>query len=129
MRDTALLEPDEFGCYIKMLMAMWSSRDLALPNQPRKLARAAGVSLSMWNRRIGPALEGYFTVEGDNLVQKRLILEAQFVEQTISKQSDRKKGKKSPKSLKNNNPDKTGDTPKEKTTDETMDISGEDPLT
>jgi len=80
VRDTALLETDEFGAYIKILMAMWSSRSVALPTEPRKLARAAGVSLRLWNSRVWPALEQYFSTCEDGLTQKRLREEAAYVE-------------------------------------------------
>ena len=131
VRDTALLSTDEMGAYIKILMAMWSSKDAALPNDPHKLSRAAGVSLRLWNSRIGPALEGYWTDCPEGITQKRLREEAEYIEGHCKSQSDKKRGayakptgnnkpadKKSinsDKLLKTNNPtsteDKTADEP------------------
>lgn len=102
MRDTMLLEPDEFGAYIKILCAMWGVRSAALPNDQRKLSRAAGVSLRLWNSRIGPALEGYWTECEEGITQKRLRKEAAYVERQVTNQSDRKRAENPDKSLENN---------------------------
>lgn len=137
MRDTSLLETDEFGAYIKILMAMWSSDAVALPADPRKMARAAGVSLRLWNSRIWPSLDSYLTPCEEGLTQKRLRKEAAFTEHQCLLQSKRKRGgsdeaepqseacalpvgvsddsheerENSAKALKNNNTDSTVDDP------------------
>lgn len=124
-RKTALLSTDEFGAYIKILMAMWSSREAALPNDPRKLARAAGVTLRLWTSRIGPALEGFWTLCDEGITQKRLREEAAYIEAQCKAQSDKKRGayaepvgdnkkpqkdrQKKHKPLKSNNPAITAD--------------------
>lgn len=56
--DTALQETEEFGAYMKVLLAMWVSKDVALPKEPRKLARSTGVSFWLWNSQFSLALEG-----------------------------------------------------------------------
>ena len=125
VRDTALLSTDEMGAYIKILMAMWSSKDAALPNDPSKLCRAAGVSLRLWKSRVGPALEGYWTECPEGITQKRLREEAEYIEAHCKSQSDKKrgayakptggnkpadeKGKNTDKPLKTNKPPSTED--------------------
>jgi uncharacterized protein YdaU (DUF1376 family) len=91
VRDTALLSTDEFGAYMKILTTMWSARDAALPNDPHKLARAAGVSLRLWNSRIGPALSGFWMECPEGITQKRLREEAEFTEEHCQMQSDKKR--------------------------------------
>jgi uncharacterized protein YdaU (DUF1376 family) len=91
-RDTALLETDEVGAYLKILMTMWSAHACALPNEPRKLAKAAGVSLRLWNSRIGPSIMGFFIDCDEGITQHRLRKEARYVERSVQAQSDRKSG-------------------------------------
>jgi uncharacterized protein YdaU (DUF1376 family) len=90
-------------------MAIWSSRSVALPTEPRKFARAAGVSLRLWNSRVWPALEQYFSTCEDGLTQKRLREEAAYVERQVTNQSTRKRSENSDKILKNNKPTETVD--------------------
>lgn len=104
LRDTALLSADEMGAYLKILMVMWSSRDAALPNDPHKLARAAGVSLRLWNSRIGPALADFWTACPEGITQKRLRQEAEYIEMHCKAQSDKKRGTYA-KPTGNNKPD------------------------
>lgn len=110
LRDTALLEADEFGAYIKIMMAMWGSRDVAVPDDPRKLARASGVSLRLWKSRVGPALSGFWTICPEGLTQKRLREEAAYTERQVANQSNRKKPENSDKHLKNNDQASSADT-------------------
>lgn len=127
VRDTYLLETDEFGAYIKIMMAMWGSLDVAIPNDPRKLARIAGVSLRLWNSRIGPALSGFWTECENGITQNKLRKEAVYTERQVKSQSDRKLGdklgEKNDKLLKNNDMDATADTSTDTSTDATTDTS------
>lgn len=118
VRDTALLETDEFGAYIKILMAMWVSRNVAIPDEPRKMARASGVSLRLWNCRVGPALSGFWSACPEGLTQKRLREEAAYTERQVTYQSNRKRAENPGNVLKNNNPTSTTDTPTDTPTDQ-----------
>jgi len=110
LRDTSLLEPDEFGAYMRILMAMWTSRAVALPDEPRKLARASGISLRLWNMRVGPALRGFFTPCNEGLTQKRLREEAAYTERQVTRQANRKVGVNNDNPLKSNDQHPSADT-------------------
>ena len=92
IRDTQTLEPDEVGAYLRILMAMWSTPSLVLPDDPRRLARAAGVSTKMWNARIGPMVRPLLKTVPGGVSSKRLRQEADALEAFLRTQSDRRKG-------------------------------------
>lgn len=118
LRDTQSLETDEVGAYLKILMAMWVRPDLTLPNEPKKLARAAGVSLRLWKSRIGPAIAEFFDHAPEGVTQKRLQKEAAYVERHVKQQSDRKRNKNSSNSLKTKDLGSTADVTSDKSADE-----------
>lgn len=130
-RDTQHLEADEVGAYMLILMAMWTRETCDFPHDETRLARVARVSTRLWKSRIGPVLMPFFTVESGAVLQKRLRMEAAYVEKFCQSQSERKSGsdkrsgplakpqgvhdaygevnEKSSKALKNNKADKSTD--------------------
>ena len=68
--DTLHLSTELVGAYLLLLMAMWNAGG-ALPNEERKLATIARLSLKKW-RAIAGDLMAFFTVEGDEVTHNRL---------------------------------------------------------
>lgn len=66
---TMHLDAKEVGAYMLLLMALWG-RGGALPNDPKKLQRIARVGRD-WPT-VWASLEGFFTVDGDQITQGRL---------------------------------------------------------
>lgn len=75
LRDTRHLTTEQHGAYLLLLMTMWN-HEARLPNDPSKLARIAGVSLRRWHL-IAADIMPFFEIEGDALVQKRLVQDYQ----------------------------------------------------
>jgi uncharacterized protein YdaU (DUF1376 family) len=74
--DTLDLDAKEIGAYMLILMTMWG-RDGYLPNDTKKLQRVARCGRD-WPR-VWSAIEHYFTVEGDQITQLRLLKERKNV--------------------------------------------------
>jgi uncharacterized protein YdaU (DUF1376 family) len=74
--DTLDLGAKEIGAYMLILMTMWG-RDGYLPNDTKKLQRVARCGRD-WPR-VWSAIEHYFTVEGDQITQLRLLKERKNV--------------------------------------------------
>jgi uncharacterized protein YdaU (DUF1376 family) len=74
--DTLDLDAKEVGAYMLILMTMWG-RDGYLPNDTKKLQRVARCGRD-WPR-VWAAIEHYFTVEGDQITQLRLLKERKNV--------------------------------------------------
>lgn len=73
LRKTRGLTTEQHGAYLLLLMTAWNAGG-RLPNDPRKLARFAGCTPSRWTK-IGPDVLAFFDVEGDEIVNSRLVLE------------------------------------------------------
>jgi len=71
--DTRHLSTLQHGAYLLLLMAMWRNGG-TLPNEEKRLARTAGLSLDKW-RKASPEVMELFEVEDGLLTQKRLKLE------------------------------------------------------
>jgi len=65
LADTGHLTTEEQGAYLLLLLVMWHSGG-SLTNNPRRLARIAGVSPQKW-KRIAPAVMAFF-VEQDGVI-------------------------------------------------------------
>lgn len=74
--DTMDLDAKEVGAYLLILMTMWG-RDGYLPNDERKLQRVARCGRD-WPR-VWQSIQHYFTVDGDQITQGRLLKEVQKV--------------------------------------------------
>ena len=73
LRDTASLSPEAHGCYLKLLMALWTG-DGVLRYSPDVLAQTAGLSRRKW-ARMAKTLLPFFQTDGVVLTQKRLLIE------------------------------------------------------
>lgn len=91
-RDTQHLGADEVGAYMLILMAMWTRESCDFPDDDRRLAQVARVSLRLWTSRIGPVVKAFFKSADGVVTSKRLREEATYVEREVQNQSDRKRG-------------------------------------
>lgn len=74
LADTAHLSPDEFGAYMRLLVAMWRAPEPCLPNDDSRLARIAGVGPKRW-ATMWPVLAEFFADDSGKITQKRLLRE------------------------------------------------------
>ena len=73
LRDTRHLTVEQHGCYLLLLMAMWTSGG-KLPSDHEKLARMVGLSISKWSKISHEVME-FFSRDSGSLTQKRLAAE------------------------------------------------------
>lgn len=109
-RDTQHLEADEVGCYLLILMAMWTRETCDFPDDDSRLARISRVSIRLWKSRIGPTLRPFFETANGVLISKRLRQEAAYTERQVKRQSDRRASENSDKPLEHNEPMQSADT-------------------
>ena len=83
--DTTHMSAEEFGCYVRLLIAMWR-HGAKLPDKPRELARIGGVTLHHWNQ-ISERVLRPMTVSGGILTQRRLSSTWLDVQQLRAKKS------------------------------------------
>lgn len=69
--DTTHMSAEEFGAYVRILVAMWRHKG-QLRNDEIELARIAGVSLKRW-KSISSRVSHLLTVESETISQKRLL--------------------------------------------------------
>ena len=102
--DTTELTTLQHGAYLLILMVMWN-RGGSLPNDHEALRKIARLSKANW-RKVWPDIERFFTVDGDQISQKKLGELHEVV--TQKRKTLRANGKKGgrPKSLKNKDRDK-----------------------
>lgn len=100
--DTTHLTTIEHGAYLLLLMTAWRTRDCALPDDDRLLARYARMSAAQW-KRMRPVIAEFFNVDDGAWTQRRLSDEREAVKRFRETQSEKgAKGGKA-KSLKYNN--------------------------
>lgn len=93
LRDTQELSTDEIGAYFLIIGAMWRHPTVSVDANPDRLRLIARVSKALWRNRIGPALMPFFLPCGeDRITSKKLLEQAEFVEESLIKQSDRGRG-------------------------------------
>lgn len=90
--DTTHLRTVEHGAYLLLLIAMWRTREKALPNNDRLLARYARMTDREW-RDVKPIIMPFFTIEGENITQLRLRDEAEAAAEYAGKQARRAKSR------------------------------------
>lgn len=100
MADTAHLSTEQHGAYMLLLMTAWA-RGGRLPNEPAKLARIARVSARRWHLIADDVLE-FWSVDGDEIVSKRLEREHKKATSKSQKRSDAGKRGAKAKALKSN---------------------------
>lgn len=92
VRDTLDLSADEIGAFNLILWAMWTREACDMPDDDRKLSRVARATPQTWKRRIRPALEPFFEVDGEVWKSRRLLREAAKTEKFLAAQSARRTG-------------------------------------
>jgi uncharacterized protein YdaU (DUF1376 family) len=80
LADTTHLTTEEHGAYLLLMMAAWRQEDCALPDDDRKLARIAGLSLRKWGV-IKSTIMDFWTLENGRIFQGRLRKEHAYVVQ------------------------------------------------
>ena len=84
--DTRHLTTEQHGAYLLLLMTMWRS-DGRLPNDTKKLARITGCTPSRWSK-ISVDVLAYFAVDGDDLVNERLMFELEKASEKSIKRAE-----------------------------------------
>ena len=97
--DTAHLTAEEFGAYALILVATWRNNGQAFPDDDKRLARVARVSLPRWRTRLRPVLVEFFDLSDGCWHQKRLEAEWARAEASSQKQSGRARKGRSQKPL------------------------------
>jgi uncharacterized protein YdaU (DUF1376 family) len=108
--DTTHLTTIEHGAYLLLLMTAWRTRDCALPDDDRLLARYARLNAHQW-KRMRPILEPFFAISEGVWRQGRLTDERGAVERHRAQQSEKGKAGVAAKSLKRQERDKAGAKP------------------
>lgn len=100
LADTTHLSTEEHGAYFLLLMAMWR-RGGTVPNDDKDLARIVGLTPTKW-LKIKCRLMSFLTVENNEISQKRLKKEWEYVHE--KRQKNAKNGSKGgrPKTYENN---------------------------
>jgi uncharacterized protein YdaU (DUF1376 family) len=93
MADCGHLPDDEFGVYMKLLIAMWRAPNQRLPNDDQWLARRFVRSVEAVRQTIRPLIQEFCQTDGNWITQKRLLREFAFVSESRKKQSDRAKSR------------------------------------
>lgn len=83
--DTLMLSAEHVGAYMLLLIALWNAKG-TLPNDEKKLARVARVSLKKW-RAIAPDLMPFFEVDEATITHGRLQKELQKSERQSQSRS------------------------------------------
>jgi uncharacterized protein YdaU (DUF1376 family) len=98
--DTRHLTTEQHGAYLLLLMTMWRSEGV-LPDDPIKLARIAGLTVSRWHKISADVLAFFTPCEG-GFTQRRLSAELAIAEEKSSKRSQSGKAGARAKALKSN---------------------------
>jgi uncharacterized protein YdaU (DUF1376 family) len=101
LTDTRHLTTEQHGAYLLILMTMWSKGG-SLPNDPKKLARIAGLTGRKW-ASVWEEISEFFTEDGEQIVNQRLQKEYKKArdKSELRSQAGSKGGRA--KALKNNN--------------------------
>lgn len=81
--DTRHLTTEQHGAYLLLLMTMWRS-DGVLSDDPAKLARIAGLTVSRW-KKISDDVLAFFTPCEGGLTQRRLAAELTIADEKSEK--------------------------------------------
>ena len=96
--DTRHLTTEQHGAYLLLLMTMWRS-DGCLPNDAKKLARIAGLTVARW-KRISDDIMAFFTPCEGGITQGRLAAELTIADEKSEKRSQAGKAGGRAKALK-----------------------------
>jgi len=88
LSGTLHMDTLEKGAYLMLLLSHYQIGETGLPNDDKKLARIAGLTIKVW-ARIRPVLEEKFTVTNGFWVNEKVIDTLRKVEQKSSAQRDK----------------------------------------
>lgn len=91
LADTGHLSTLEHGVYLLLLMTMWRAGG-TLPNDEKKLARFARLNATEW-KKVRENIMEFFEVEGDEIRQRRLKKELEFIRDKKRKASESARSK------------------------------------
>jgi len=105
--DTVHLTPDEFGCYMRLLIFAWRTPDCRLPNDDLRLRTMLGLTPKRWDR-MKPVLMQFFVEDEDVLIQKKLSKVRRYVAKSVAQKRDAGKRSAEARALKTNKTGSTG---------------------
>jgi uncharacterized protein YdaU (DUF1376 family) len=98
--DTMHLTPEQFGCYMLILIATWRNNGLPFPDDDHAMAIRARVGLNRWRTKVRPVLSKFYDLTDGVWFQKRLAIEWKRVQTFKLVQSERGKRSGASKRLK-----------------------------
>ncbi len=99
--DTMHLTTEEFGAYVKLMIAQWRSGGNPLPNDDSRLSRMAGLTPRTW-QKIRATMSDFFEISDDGWSQKRVEKDfASVIDKITKNRTNGSRGGRA-KSLKNN---------------------------
>jgi len=104
---TVHLTVEEDGIYFRLIRLCWRTPGCSIPNDPIWITRRMRVPLSDFDEKIKPIINEFFTVKRDRILQKRLQSEFGKAKSSFDARSNAGKLGGRPKSLKNNEKDKS----------------------
>jgi uncharacterized protein YdaU (DUF1376 family) len=85
--DTVHLTPEEFGCYMRLLIFAWRTAECRLPNNDLRLRTMLGLTPKRWER-MKPTLMAFFIEVDDDLIQKKLSKVRRGVAEKVAQKRD-----------------------------------------
>lgn len=85
--DTMHLNAAQTGAYLMLLMCAWRTKDCALPDDDKLLARYARMNLRTWKANKDIILEFWVKDKNQKFTQKRLLDERKYVSDKVNKNS------------------------------------------
>ncbi|MGV0964211.1 MAG: DUF1376 domain-containing protein [Polynucleobacter sp.] len=78
LTGTMMLDAEQDGCNLRLMMAAWRQPDCGLPHDDKQLANIVRMPLARWRKISGPVL-ALWTAENGRLFQGRLRREWEYV--------------------------------------------------
>lgn len=104
---TVHLTAEEDGIYFRLIRLCWRTPGCSIPNDPKWITRRMRVPLSDFDAKIKPVIDEFFTIKRNRILQKRLQSEFGKAKSNFEARSNAGKMGGRPKSLKNNEKDKS----------------------
>lgn len=79
LAGTMMLDPEQDGCNLRLMMAAWRQPDCALPYDDKQLATICRLPVARWRKIKGPIL-AMWSLDNGRLFQKRLRQEWSYVQ-------------------------------------------------
>lgn len=91
--DTAHLNDEEFGRYIRLLIIMWRSPDCRIPNDRSWVAKRLRLDPLQYDSDIKPLVDEFCISNGNWLMQKRLTKVFETVREKVQKNTEAAKSR------------------------------------